>query len=365
MEAIENVGNIQDAELYQCTYDEGPLGPLYYGGGFGLCFPLTTKNQKKYAFKVWFNEISDIQKRLIIISDYLKKVNLPYFVTFSFLEKGLNIPSPNPEIISALKMEWIDGISLKKYVCEVMEYSKSEDEKKQKMLNLVELLKKCFKQLHDNHISHGDLQHDNIMIVKDDTETISIKLVDYDCLYVPTLGHCNQNTKGYSAYQHPNRTNANIGQLASTEKDDYFSEKVIILSLYIFAYYPNVYQEIDITKNEQEFLFDNSDFNNITNSRVYRFIKKQNPITIPKEINDLFDEIIDDLQKPLTAIKSLHYLGGSKYDRPEQKDIIDSDILAEFLEEQAKEKNHHTYSKTIVQTSSKPYIPNPDKYNRQ
>ena len=364
IKAVKNVSNIQDAELCQSSYCNGPLGPLCYGGGFGLCFPLTTSSNKKYAFKVWFTDISDIQDRLVKISKYLETVNLPYFVGYSFLKNGLNIPSPNPEIIPALKMEWIDGLSLKQYVCEVMTSPASESEKKAKILSLVEKFKKCFKQLHDNHISHGDLQHENILIVKDTVDSVSIRFVDYDSVYVPTLGQCDQNTKGYSGYQHPDRTNSDNEQLPSTEKDDYFSEKIIILSLLIFAYYPDVYKEIDITKNEQEFLFASGDFNDMSNSRVYCFIKKQN--TLPAEIKDLFDEICKDLQKPLEDIESLRYPNVGKYVRhSEDTNLVDPDWLDRFKQEHKREvSGKNTYPKKDIQGSSKTYTPNPDKYNR-
>ena len=90
--------------------------------------------------------------------------------------------------------------------------------------------------LHKNNISHGDLQHGNILICENRDGKPTLKLVDYDSLYVPTMGKkFKDSITGLKDYQHPARQTA---VHVSSHKTDYFSELVIYLSLIAIAENP-------------------------------------------------------------------------------------------------------------------------------
>ena len=74
------------------------------------------------------------------------------------------------------------------------------------------------KELHAAGVSHGDLQHGNIMVNADG----SLILVDYDSMYVPSLEGYADEIKGLVGYQHPARWE----NCKCSPKADYFSEKV-------------------------------------------------------------------------------------------------------------------------------------------
>lgn len=77
-------------------------------------------------------------------------------------------------------------------------------------------------KLHEHHISHGDLQHGNILIDSND----ELFLIDYDSVYVPELdGECDI-IKGLKGYQHPKRGE----NKKANEKVDYFSNTLLIIT---------------------------------------------------------------------------------------------------------------------------------------
>ncbi len=86
--------------------------PEVYAGGFSQVF-LIIKNNEKWAFKVWHNEIPDNRKRYQKIKKYLQEVNLPYFADFEYVEGGLLVDG---ELLDTLRMKWINGSSLTHYI---------------------------------------------------------------------------------------------------------------------------------------------------------------------------------------------------------------------------------------------------------
>lgn len=104
-------------------------------------------------------------------------------------------------------MEWVDGINFKRFVANNIKNPIH-------IRNFAENFLEMVKILHQNNVSHGDLQHGNIMVRKNG----DICLVDYDSLYVPRLINEKDSIKGLPGYQHPNRNK--LTQLSP--KSDYF-----------------------------------------------------------------------------------------------------------------------------------------------
>ena len=124
-----------------------------------------------------------------------------------------------------------------------------------------------FKEMHSLHFAHGDLQHDNIII----SPSGDIRLIDYDNFYTPSLGtSMRQTTTGYSGYQHPIRLL--LSKVNSSEKDDYFAELVIYLSIKAIAEDLTLW---NIAKDDDyAILLTNEDYKDIHNSATYAKIKQ-------------------------------------------------------------------------------------------
>jgi hypothetical protein len=105
------------------------------------------------------------------------------------------------------------------------------------------------KQLQDNKIAHGDLQHDNVMVIND----LPV-LVDYDGMCVPALADpkklLDQLEFGKPAYQHPGRPKEKLGPHL-----DHFAAWVILIALRATAADPALYSRFVLKTENENLLF--------------------------------------------------------------------------------------------------------------
>jgi serine/threonine protein kinase len=219
---------------------------VQYAGGYTTVFPFM-KNGKKIAVRCWCADIGNAQQRSQKISEFLKTLNSPFFVDFKYIDKAILI---NGILQPIIVMDWVEGKPLKEYI--------SDNLNSNALVDLSDKFLAMVKFLHSQNISHGDLQHGNI-IVKSNGEPV---LVDYDSMYIQSLNGMNDVIKGLPGYQHPARTTNDT----ITPKADYFSELVIYLSLLIFAKNPQLWEKY---KDTEDFLFSKDDFANLQRSSIY------------------------------------------------------------------------------------------------
>lgn len=199
--------------------------PIKYTGGFCIVFPYLVQ-AKRYAVRCWHAHLEGAEERTKKIVKTLQTVNLPYFVRFEYVGEGIVTPQGVQPIVV---MDWVDAKPLKKYIAEHINDAHS--------LNMLAgNFMKMVKDLHQHNLSHGDLQHGNIM-VKDDGNLI---LVDYDSMYVPELDGWTDEISGLAGYQHPKRwDNKNL-----SPKADYFSELIIYTSLKALSEIPSLWNDL-------------------------------------------------------------------------------------------------------------------------
>jgi len=237
------------------TQSQNPQFLLQYSGGKAVVFVIETST-KKYALKCWIEALGNLQNRYKELDQYLQQYQLPYFVDFSFNEQGILV---NGQRYPTVRMGWVEGINLKKFIADNFKEPNSIRKLADKFLEMV-------KTLHQNNISHGDLQHGNIMI-KHNGE---ICLIDYDSCYVPNLAGEQDDIKGLPGYQHPYRKDlANLHP-----KADYFSELVIYLSLLAIAEKPTYWQTIE---KEERLLFSENDLISPGSSKIFSELNKLSP----------------------------------------------------------------------------------------
>ena len=222
------VNNLVKAPMLNMGQPEMYNGrPVKYTGGFCIVFPYMA-NGKKYAVRCWHAYLEGAEDRTRIIAKALHQINLPYFVGFEYINNGIITPQgPQPIVV----MDWVNAKPLKKYITDHLSDSS--------YLNaLANTFAGMVKDLHAHNISHGDLQHGNIM-VKDDG---SLVLVDYDSMYVPELQGWTDEISGLAGYQHPGRWN----NKSLTPKADYFSELAIYTSLKALAELPDLWSDLNM-----------------------------------------------------------------------------------------------------------------------
>ena len=252
---------------------------LLYAGGFTAVFPVII-NGEKWAFRCWHVPITDASKRLKLVSEFILNNKPSYLVPLEYTARGIIVKG---EIFPTTRMKWIEGKTIKKYLCENVG-------KKQSLLNLASTFLSLIEDMHRLEISHGDLQHGNILV----TENEDISLVDYDSMYVPTMGNeYKDEIVGKEDYQHPKRKHNKI----SSSKVDYFSELIIYLSIIGLAENPQLSTKYKLPDTEF-LLFSATDFKDIEKSAVYKDLRSLN---IPL-VNHLLDMLsaylkVDDINK--------------------------------------------------------------------
>ena len=185
-----------DAELQRGVAVTDILGmPVPCSGNFADVYPVVS-GQRKWAVKCFTRQIPGLKERYTEISKYLARVQLPFVVAFSFLDRGIRVRN---EWYPILKMEWIEGQPLNVFVAEQARNPAT-------LQTLGKLWEKMASALRAANLAHGDLQHGNVLLVPvSKAGKLGIRLVDYDGMCVPALELLKATEVGHPAYQHPQR----------------------------------------------------------------------------------------------------------------------------------------------------------------
>ncbi len=207
--------------------------------------------KKTWAIRCFLRPISDHAERYEAISQQLRKVHLPYDVSFQFLKQGIQIRSNWFPIV---KMQWARGDLLHSHIEKHLGSPFALAELRAKWAMLV-------RHLEAAQVAHGDLQHGNILV-----RGGSIHLVDYDGMWVPALRGRHATEIGHRAYQHPERSEQDYGQ-----EVDRFSALVIYLSLAAL--------EMDVTLWERfhtgdNLIFVREDFQQVGRSAIWQQLRR-------------------------------------------------------------------------------------------
>ena len=261
-----------DPDLKQALTSKNSRGRvLLWSGNFATVYKLTqksTQGDRCWAVRCFTRTPqSDVQQRYQAISEYLAKHQIPYLVNFEFIAQGILVKG---EWYPILKMDWVQGVELDRYIGEYLDDS-------QVLLRLDRQLQELQKDLQKVGIAHGDLQHGNIM-VDDQGE---LKLVDYDGMYVPALHGAPPLEIGHPNYQPPQRSLKDF-----SDRLDDFSFAVISLSLRALANEPNLWENFH--EDNKNLIFRQNDFQEPELSPVFQAISN-----IPDdETRDLCDRLI-------------------------------------------------------------------------
>ena len=285
---------------------------LRYAGGFCVVYPYETA-RCKYAVRCWHTPVNTVQQYLKTIAERIKGFDLPYFVDYRYCENGIiTAKGPQPVIV----MDWVEAKPMKKYIAENLTRPAE-----------LERLAKSFMimtgELHEQGISHGDLQHGNILVRPDG----SLVLVDYDSLYVPGMDGIPDDIKGLQGYQHPARLN----QRYRSANSDYFSELVIYASIRTLAKHPGLWNKYNLADTET-MLFTEKDIQSGGTSEIFRLIESDS------DVRHLGQAIRDALRQPsLDRIVPLQEIVQGQAER--------------LVESISKQWQAHTYKPTPFQSN--------------
>ena len=259
-------------------------------GAFSIVFPIDIVS-RTFALRCWVKDVGDAKNRYEKISAYLKQVGLPYFVDFEYVPEGILVNGTKYPIT---RMEWVEGVSLREFIEQNLQNPhifKVVADEFQKMVSA----------LHKHQIAHGDLQDGNILL-KRNGNSVEIKLIDYDSLFVPKLQGQPEQILGLPEYQHPKRM---TGGGQANEKVDHFSELVIYLSFLSLSENPALWTQFgDEKRVDRGLLFSKEDFENPSRSPVFRELAKLslNVQQLAATLKDFCDKTSIDQLVPLETV---------------------------------------------------------------
>jgi hypothetical protein len=224
-EAIQNLrSSMGDEELRFGEPAVNALGvPMPSSGNFADVYQIRCpRSGNAWAVKCFTREIPGLRQRYRAISEQLDRDALPFAVDFSYLEQGIRIAGNWYPI---LKMRWVEGLRLNQFAADYLDRPKT-------LKLLLSLWVKLAARLRGAGIAHADLQHGNILLVPvPQTGQLSLKLIDYDGMYVPPLAGQRSGEVGHPAFQHPQRIREGI----YSAEVDRFSHLVIYLAIQALA----------------------------------------------------------------------------------------------------------------------------------
>ncbi len=197
-EAVQHPAeNFADPELRLGEATTNALGiPMPYSGNFADVYEVRCPGGGRWAVKCFTRQAAHLRERYLEISRRLRRASLPFTVDFSYLEEGIYVAG---QWRPALKMQWVEGLTLNQFVGQALDRPAALE-------GLLQIWVRMAKHLRTANIAHCDLQHGNVLLVPAASgNTLRLKLIDYDGMWVPALARMKSGEVGHPSYQHPQR----------------------------------------------------------------------------------------------------------------------------------------------------------------
>lgn len=167
-------------------------------GKHGVIFQVSS-GDNIFALKCFLYPFADRKYRYTEIKNFAKGRAGKHFVDFDYLEQGVKIQGV---WFPCLKMEWLSGETLDIYASNQL-----TQENKADIDRLIEEFRAMENLFLNLGIAHGDLDPRNLIVDHKGT----IRLVDYDAMYLPLFKEMTCGEAGNPIYQHPSRNPAQFG----------------------------------------------------------------------------------------------------------------------------------------------------------
>ena len=179
------------------------------------------------------------------------------FVPITYIAQGIRVNCSLREhdrrkrlasiVMPIVKMPFIRGRELGMYIAE-------HYENKEKMRQLCDRWWQMIEAMEAIPMAHGDLDLTNILVVEEE-DTLMLKLVDYDNMWIPGFELYDQPEHGHEHFQHPAFY---AGKRPYNAEMDRSSALVIYLSLLAIALNTKLYKDYKV--NETRLLFSSYDY---------------------------------------------------------------------------------------------------------
>jgi len=236
-----------DPQLRAASVTTGRLGlPRAVAGNFAVTYQLQA-GSRQWAVRCFHREAADRGSRYAAISQHLARLRAGPLVPIEYLDSGVRVGQAWYPIT---KMAWLEGRPLNRAVEESLSTPNALADIERRFVEMVTELRRL-------GIAHGDLQHGNVLVDGSGT----LRLVDYDGMFVPSLRGRPASESGDPNYQHPRRT------LQFDAELDRFAAITIVLALRALMAEPRLWQTYNTGDN---LLFRRADFANPSASPLFR-----------------------------------------------------------------------------------------------
>ncbi|WP_431858725.1 hypothetical protein [Azospirillum sp.] len=201
--------------------------PIALGGGFALTYTVEAGGHR-YAVRCFHKSTNGLEGRYARISQSLGSIGKPYFVGFEYQPEGVRV---NGRGLPIVKMDWASGETLGAFI-------EARYRDAAAIGKLITAFRDLEAFLRSKGVAHGDLQNGNVLV------NGSLKLIDYDGMYVPGLPVGQGTEIGQKHFQHPRRSAADFGPTM-----DRFSFIAIDLSLRALKERPDLFQRFSNGEN--------------------------------------------------------------------------------------------------------------------
>lgn len=240
--------SLLDPVLRRSTPRLNPLGlPSPISGGFALTFDVRVDSDR-YAVRCFHKDRLHLKERYTEVASFVRRSGLPFLVEVAYLTDGIRVGSG---IFPIVCMRWVEAARLDDWIEDHLRQSTKIEQVRRNIAGATLALRQ-----HD--AAHGDLQHGNILVQPGG----SIRLVDYDGMYLPTLRDYGSAEEGNRNYQHPDR-----GQQYDSSLD-VFAAAVIDLSLAAVSHDSTLWRKFNQGSGER-LLFSADDFADPASSELF------------------------------------------------------------------------------------------------
>jgi hypothetical protein len=246
----EKEQRVLDPEIRDGMLHLNKLGGCSYSGGANLyicnyrvdnlmvrCFCATSSRKPPDDIRERYREISNF------CLSHLDQVSA--LLPVHYVEKGIRVDctDDNDEFVETavfplVKIPFLQVPSLGRFVT-------AHHKERKTMEKLCDAWTRMIRELEDAEMAHGDLDLTNVL-VEEQGSNLTLKLIDYDNVWIPKLNGRTQTETGHDHFQHPAFLPGNSRSYSKRPYNaemDRFSALVIYISLKALVFYPHLYKE--------------------------------------------------------------------------------------------------------------------------
>ncbi|HEY6956849.1 MAG TPA: hypothetical protein VI385_16470, partial [Flavisolibacter sp.] len=229
--------------------------PWYHKSRRAIVFK-AENNARFFAVRFFLDDDEQLFRRYHEVERYLESIDVSWKTSLVFLDE---------EYYPSTRMDWVDGYSLGEYIDLIISQPLLISQLQSKLVSL-------YQSLEQNGVGHGNLNLHNIRLTNESKDH-TIKLIDYDSMFVPAFREKDSLSAGTSSFQHPMRLSSDFN-----ETIDRFSIWVLLTALEAFKIDSSLWtkaEQYGYDKSKQV-LFNYRDLAMPQQSRAFQICRKYN-----------------------------------------------------------------------------------------